>query len=55
MCNKPLLEMHEMSSLKHQKTSTGSREQLIQVRPPPSKLRGDAAAICACFADFALQ
>lgn len=54
--NKTLSEMCEMSSLKHQKKkrkkTLGSRQRLIQGRPPSSKLRGaGATTICACFAD----
>lgn len=54
--NKTLSEMCEISSLKHQKKrekkTLGSRQRLIQGRPPSSKLRGaGATTICACFAD----
>lgn len=52
MGNKMPLKMCAISSLKHQKTSSGSVPQLIQGRPPSSKLRGARSmTICACFAD----
>lgn len=52
MCSEGLLELCSVSSLKHQKTSPGSLQQLIQGKPPSSKLRrAGSMTICACFAD----